>query len=127
MSDAKETLDEEGIMRSLFAEGRHRPMPRHEAHVVAQRQQLGEDAADELTVIAAGKIGAPDRAGEEHVADEGEPLVGREVDHVPRRVARDVEDFQRVLSHLYRVALFEPLIGQERLGFAKAKGAGLLR
>lgn len=102
-------------------------MSRHETYVVAQGQQLGEDAADELTVIAAGKIGAPDGAGKEHVAHEGEPLVGREVDHVPRRVAGDVEDFQGVFSDGYRVALFEPAIGQEGFDLAETEGTRLLR
>src|SRR3954469_13331652 len=44
----------------LLAEGRQRPMPRHEAHVVAERPQPRRDRLDQLGVVAARKVGPPD-------------------------------------------------------------------
>src|SRR5215469_18212346 len=57
----------------LPAERRHLPVARYEAHFVAERPESLRDRADEVAVIAAGKVGAPHRAREEHVADQRQP------------------------------------------------------
>ena len=49
-------------------------MARDEGDVIPQGKQLLADAVDELLVIPAGKVGAPDAALEEHVADPGNAL-----------------------------------------------------
>src|ERR1700726_3189956 len=55
-------VGDEGVGLPLLAETRHGPVARHEPHVVAQWPQLGGDGLDQVGVIAARKVGAPDRA-----------------------------------------------------------------
>ncbi len=51
-------------------------MSADEGVVIAERQQLGFDGFDERIVIAVGEVGAPDRAFEQHVTHQDEPLLG---------------------------------------------------
>src|SRR4051812_44559701 len=61
---------QEAISGALCSDGRRRTMAGQDGDVVAERQQLPLDAADQLVVIAIGKIGAPDRALKQRVADQ---------------------------------------------------------
>src|SRR6185369_2082630 len=110
------------IRLPLPAEGRHRPVARDEADVVAQRKQALADRRYERLVIAARKIGAADRAFEQDVADHGELRGTMEEDDVARRVPRTVEDLEDELADRGRVALPEPAVGRE---FAQRRKAEL--
>src|SRR5512138_542512 len=65
-----DAIRDEGIGDALLAEGRHRPVAADERDVVAERPQLVADGVDQGVVAAAREIGAADRAGEQHVADQ---------------------------------------------------------
>src|SRR6266481_4620501 len=79
-------VGDERVGPSLLAEARHRSVPRHETHVVAQRPELGGDGVDQVGVVAAWKVGASDGALEQHVAHLGEARLAMEEDHVAGRV-----------------------------------------
>ena len=66
-------------------------------------------------MIAAGKIGTPDRAGKEHIADNSQTFARVKKHHMPRRVPRTMDNPQCLLAKLDRVAIFQPAIGHERL------------
>src|SRR2546429_344792 len=59
------------------------PVAAEERDVVAERQQFFFDRADQGLVIAARNTAAPDRAPEQHVAHDGEPLRGVEEGTLP--------------------------------------------
>ena len=59
-------------MRRSVADRRAGPVAAQEGDVVAERQQLVRDRAQQRVVVAVGEVGAPDRAAEQHVADERE-------------------------------------------------------
>lgn len=63
------------------------PWPRHERHVVTERPQPLGDQAHQRGVVAA-EIRPADRAGERHVADEGDVVGPVEEHHVAGRVPR---------------------------------------
>ena len=46
------SVTDEGIAAPFLPEGRHRPVPRHEAHVVAEREQLGAARGEQLLMVA---------------------------------------------------------------------------
>jgi hypothetical protein len=52
------------------------PWPGHEHRVIAHRPQAPGDAADQRVVVAAGKVGAADAAGKQHVAHKGALRLG---------------------------------------------------
>src|SRR5690242_3278607 len=54
-----------GVGLPLAAEGGHGPVAGHEAHVLAQRPELAGDRVDQLLVVPAREVGAPDRALEQ--------------------------------------------------------------
>ena len=60
-------------MQPLFAERRHRTVARNKGHVVAQRQQLVLNGGDQLIVVAAREIAAPDAALKNDVAGNQQP------------------------------------------------------
>src|SRR6185369_7799582 len=103
----------ERVRLPLLAEGRHRPVTRHEADVVAQRPEPRGDRLDQLGVVAAREVGAPDRALEKHVADLGEPRLAVEEDHMPGRVAGAVVDLELRLAEGNLIAVVEPAVGRE--------------
>lgn len=100
-------------------------MSGHEVHVVAKRPQPAGDQLDKLLVIALGKIGAADGAGEEHVADEGDLGVLVEEHNMAWRMSRTVADAEFGVSDLHRVAVLEPAVGRAVLGIAEARPPGV--
>src|ERR1019366_3681592 len=74
-----------GIGAPFRAKGGHRSVSRHEGDIVAQRPELGGDGGDQLAIVAARKVGPPDRVLEQHVADLGEARLAMEEDHVAGR------------------------------------------
>src|SRR6185312_5451647 len=89
----------EWVALALRAEGRHRPVSRHEAHVVAQRKEPLADRPDQGVVVAARKISASDGPGEEHVAHPRAALPGMKEHHVPGRVSRAMQYLERLAAH----------------------------
>ena len=63
---------DEGIVLAFLAESGHRPVARNERDVVPERPELLRDRRDQRRMVAAGEIGAADRALEQHVADDRE-------------------------------------------------------
>jgi len=102
-------------------------VPRDEAHVVAEREQLLADRRQQCRMVAAWKIGAADRALEQHVSDEGESRLGLVEHHVTGSVAGAVQHFETRFTDFYVIAVLQPLVGTERLRRGKAEQLGLLR
>ena len=88
-------------------------MARNEGDVLAQRPELLRDRIDQLLVIAQREVGAPDAAGEQHVADHRELARPVDEDDVAWRVARAMEHVERQLADRHRVAIGQPTIGFE--------------
>src|SRR5690606_23453761 len=65
-----------------------------EAYLVAERQQLLLDRADQRVVISARKVGTSDRSLEQDITDMGELCVPVVVDHVPRRMAGTMQNLE---------------------------------
>src|SRR5271166_3749000 len=89
---AKCEVGDVGVCLPLPAEGRHLAVAGHEADVVAQRPEPLRNGSDELGVVAAGKIRAPDRACEEHVAHQRQLCAGMKEHHVAWGMAGTVAD-----------------------------------
>lgn len=78
-------------------------------------------------MVAAREVGAADRTGEQHVADDREPMRAAEEHDVARRVPRAVIDLERFLAEGERVAVGEPAVRLERFGRRKAEALALHR
>ncbi len=76
-------------------------------HIVAQREQLLVDAADELVEIAAGQIGAADAALEEHVAGDDEALRLTVEGDMPRSMPRNEEHLEFIGAERDHVAFLD--------------------
>src|SRR6516225_7683124 len=100
----------------LPPEGRNLLVAGDEGHVVAERPELAGDRVDQVLVAAAWEVGAADRAGEEYVADLGEPGLAVEEHHVAGRVAGAVVDLPFRLAEGDGIAIVQPAIGCERTG-----------
>src|SRR5271167_1688254 len=68
--------------------------------VISQGQKLVSDRFEQLPLIAAGEIGATDRAGEQHVTDNRQTLRRTEKDDASRRMPRTMRDLERQLPKL---------------------------
>src|SRR4029079_11550068 len=67
-------LAHERVHLLLDADARFVHMPRQDDRLIRQHQQLVDDAAHLLLVVAAGQVRPPNRAGEERVAAEQQAL-----------------------------------------------------
>ncbi len=85
--------------------------------------QLVPDRFQQLSVITAGKIGAPDRACEQHVADDRQTLRRIEKDDAARRVTRAMQDVECQLPDLDLIAIFQPAVRCHVHGVPHAKGS----
>jgi len=94
-------------------------MARDEHRVIAHGPQALTDAADQVFVVALGKVGAPDAAGKQHIAHKGALYLRRMEHHMARRVARAMAHVQRVRAERDGVAVFEPARRRERPGGRK--------
>lgn len=100
-------------------------MARHEPNVITERKQALANRSNQRCMIAPGKIGAPDRTLKQNIADNREPTRRMEENHVPRRMARAMDDLKVELAHLDAIAPFEPAIGGKSLQARKAKHRAL--
>ena len=98
-----------------------------ETHVVAQGKELVADRVDQRRVVAARKVGAADRALEQHVADEGQLCFRLVEHHVAGRVAGTVQHGETQRTDFDRVAVFQPPVGHEGLDGRKTEHGRLLR
>src|SRR5262245_59984574 len=100
-------------------------MAADEADTVAERQELLDDRLDQRLMAAAGKVGAADRAVEQHIPDMGEAELLVEIDHAARRVAGAVQDVEGEISDRNLFAFIEIAIGSEvaHAGHAEARAA----
>ena len=101
-------------------------MPRHKTHVVAKRKQLLTYRCQQRCVIAARKIGATNRALEQHITDKGELRVGLVKHYMAGRVARTMQHLETQAAHLHRVAVVEPLIRAKCARRRKPEQFGLM-
>src|SRR3546814_9321432 len=86
-------------------------MPRQKGRVAAKRPQLARNRIEQLLVVAARKVGAPDRSLKDHVADDRE-LRRRMMKHdMPRRVPRTVDDVDLKIAAGDRIAIDQPAVG----------------
>lgn len=102
-------------------------MAGREGDVIAQRQQVLRDGADQVTVVAAREVGAADAPVEQHVAHEGVAGAIVEEHDMARRVARAVQHLQRLPADADFVAIVQPARGREGLGLREAEHLALLR
>src|SRR5690606_29393781 len=119
-------VPDEGIVGALLAEGGHRPVARHEGDVVAQRPELVADRVDQVRMVAARKVRPADRAVEQDVAHDREPRLPMEEHDMAGRVARAMDDLERLFAEIHRVAVLEPAIGLEGVEARKAEALALL-
>ena len=100
-------------------------MATEELEIVAQGQKLFRDGPDQRGVIAVGKVGAADRALEQHISHQRE--LGSPIDEydVPRGVARAMQHVEPVRSQRHMVTFAEPSIGRH-IAHRKTEGAALL-
>ncbi len=94
-----------------------------ERDVIPQREQLVADRTHQVCVVAAWKVGAADRSLEQHVSHPGQALALVQEYHVPRCMARTVEDLQGLFTHADRIPLFQPAIRDKRRRLGHARHA----
>ncbi len=91
--------------------------------IISQGQKLFSDRFEQLPLIASGEIGAADRAGEQHVADDRQALRRTEKDDASRRMPRTMQDLERQLPDLDLIAIFQPSVRLHVRGVPDAEGA----
>ena len=100
-------------------------MATQELQIVAERQQLAGDGADQCGMVAIRKVGPADRALEQHVAEQGEAGGVVDEDDVARRVPRAVQDkSKRLVAQGDQVALVQPAVRRDVAG-GEAEAGGL--
>lgn len=80
-------------------------MTGYEAHIVAERKQIVANGMNQRFVIAAGKVGAADRALKQYVADHCQTRTAMKKHHVTGRVSWAVPYFQGFITYRYYIAL----------------------
>ena len=116
-----------GIGASFVSDGGHGAMPRDEAEIVAQREELLLNRIEELAVIAARKVGAADGSPKEHVADLRQSIRGVDEHHMARGVSRTMQHLQAFLADLDNIALLQPLVWLEIAHRRKSEHPTLVR
>src|SRR5690606_13289292 len=104
--------DQERIGAALLSEAPARSVAADETNVVAERQQLLLDRADERRVVAARQVGAPDGAVEQDDADMRQPRRRIVVDDVPRRMAGAMQHQEFVAAEGDELAVREEAVGR---------------
>src|SRR3954453_19188954 len=123
---ASHLAGDEWIGHPLLADARARAVAADEADIVAERQQLGLDRVDQGRMTAAGQIGAPDRAGEQDVADRGEAQLLVEEHPAAGRVAGAMIDLELEIADRHGIALVEPAVRLEIAHPAHAEAGAAL-
>src|SRR5216683_6955225 len=116
-------LLEKRVGCALVTDRARGPVAADERYVVAERQQFFFDRADQHLVIAARNIAAPDRAPEQHVAHDGEPLRRVEEGHAARRVPRAMQHVEGEIVDADLVAFVEPAVRRHIARPGDAEGA----
>jgi hypothetical protein len=111
---------------AFASKGAFRPMAGDEHCVVAHGPQALGDAVDQRGMVTLRKIGAPDRAGKQHVPDKGPTDLRCVKHHMPRRVARAMAHMQGAVANAYRVTVEKPACGGEAFRMRQAKALALL-
>lgn len=96
-----------------------------EAHLIAKGEEPLADGGDEVPVVAPGKVRSSDGTLEDDITHLRQPVRGGVEDHVTRRVARTMNDFQLNPAHLDQVPLIKPLIGGKGRDWREAEGSAL--
>src|SRR5690348_9935821 len=94
-------------------------------HVVAERPQARGDRIDELLMIAARQIAAPDGTCEQDVTDERDLRIVMEEHDMAGRVSRTMAHAERRLADRHFVAVLEPPAGCAVLRVGKAGATGI--
>ena len=68
-------------------------MARQNAYGIRQNQEAIPQGSQDLTSIAPGKIGPPDRSGEERIARKQQILLLEKETDAPRRMPRGMDHF----------------------------------
>src|SRR5262249_28649160 len=111
----EQEIGDEGVGLAFPTEGRGLAVARHELDVVAQRPQAAPDRVKQLIVVAARKVGAANRAPEQHVAHEGDLRGFVHEHHMTRRMAGAMDYVEGKIAEAYSVAVLQPAVGHERL------------
>ena len=90
-----------------------------ELGLIAQGPEPLGDGIEQLLMVAAGKICPPDRALEQHIADQRQMAGGMVEDNMAGCVARAMIDIEHQPPDCHLIALHQPAIGGE--GFAAAE------
>ena len=96
-------------------------MARNKFNVITQREESLTNRADEVGVIAAWEIGAPNRPCKQDITHKGNAVGQVKEYDMARRVAGTVNHFEDLLPHRDGVAVFQPAIGGEGLEWGEAK------
>jgi thiol-disulfide isomerase/thioredoxin len=102
-------------------------VPRHKAHIIAQREELFAYGRQKRRMVAAREIGSADRSLEQHVADKREPRLRLKKHHMARGMAGAMQDVETHAAHVDLVAVTQPLIGGKRYRGWKPEQFCLLR
>ena len=117
---------DEGVAAPLLTEGRHGAMTGDETHGVAEWKEPVTDRVEKLAMVAARKVGAPDRAAKEHVADLGQLRFGLMEDDVSGCVSGAMDDFQALIADRDPITVLEPAIRLEDRDRREAEHSALL-
>ncbi len=125
--DATTASPTNGFVAPFVPERRHRPVPGHEAHVVAERKQ----PARESSGSACRSRRPENRCGRSTRRTARRRRTrcwsaARVEHHVARRVARAMLHVELDVADLHLVALVEPLVGHEAFALPEAEHAALL-
>lgn len=96
-------------------------MARNKFNVITEGEESLANGADEVGMIAAWKIGAPNRSREQDIANEGNSVGQVKKHDMAGRVAGAVNHLKDLLPHRDGVTVLEPSIGGEGLERGKAK------
>ena len=88
-----------------------------ERDLVAEREEFFADGLNELVMVSLRKIGAPDRAIEDHIAYETVGRLAVEEDEMSRGMPWAVQDFQALFPKRDGIGLVEPSIRLEGRAF----------
>jgi hypothetical protein len=110
----------------FFAKTAFRAVSGDKDGVIPHGPQAFADAAEQLGMVAARKIGATYAPGKQHVAHKGAPGLGAEKHHMAGRMPRAMAHQQRALAQGDGIAIGQPASGYKRLGSRKSKHRTLL-
>jgi hypothetical protein len=102
-------------------------MPRDELDRITEGEQAVADRVDQVPMLAAGEVRAPNGPLEQDVPDLGQTSVGIVKDDVARGVAGTVDDLQGSIADGHAIPSIQPLIGTEGRDRSETEHPRLLR